>query len=118
MEPRATRKGDSPWVAEGECCRAVGEHCSLTIGLHHHHNAGAATAALQEWFNPSSQEGRLKGLGGGVTPHSTDEARRAPSGYGCYGNVGGAPAAPSRDLGGGIGAASPGCVKPYGDLVD
>jgi hypothetical protein len=63
-------------------------------------------------------QGRLKGLRRGVFTNSANEARGAPSSHGCHGNVGGAPAASSCDLGGGVGAAPPRCVQPHGNLVD
>jgi hypothetical protein len=102
MEPRSANQGSWARVTQREGGCAVREHGPLAIGFNHHHDAGAAAAALQERFHPSAQEGGLKGFGGSVFTNSTDEARGAPSSHGCHGNVGGAPAASSRDLGGGI----------------
>lgn len=118
MEPRPTAYGARAWVTQREGGSTVREHSPLTIGLHHHHNAGAASTPLQERFDPSAQKGSLKGVGCGVSANSADEARRTPSSHGGHRNIGGAPAASSRDLGSGIGASPPWRIKPYGDLVD
>jgi hypothetical protein len=118
MEPGTTGEGGCAWIAKREGGRSVGEHRSLPVRFNHHHNAGAAATALQERLHTSAKEGCLKGLGGGVFTNCTDEARGAPSSYGGHRDVGGTPTAPSRDLGGGIRAAPPRCVKPHGDLVN
>ena len=118
MEPGTASEGGCAWITQRECGRAVREHRSFTVRFNHHHNAGAAATPLQERLNASTYQGRFKGLGRGVIAHRTNEARGAPSGYGRHRDVGGTPAAPSRDLGGCIRASSPWCVEPYGDLVD
>ena len=118
MEPRSANQGSWARVTQREGGCAVREHGALAIGLDHHHDARAAAAALQERFHPSTQKGGLKGFGGGVFTNSADEARGAPSGHGCHRDVGSASAAPSRDLGGGVGASPPRCVQPHGNLVD
>jgi hypothetical protein len=118
MEPGTTSEGGCAWIAKREGGRAVGEHGSLTVRFNDHHDAGAATTPLQERLNASMHQGRLKGLRRGVFTNSANEARGAPSSHGCHGNVGGAPAASSCDLGGGVGAAPPRCVQPHGNLVD
>jgi hypothetical protein len=73
---------------------------------------------LEEWFHPSVQEGRFEGVSGSVFTNGANEACGASRSHGGHRNVGGAPATSTRDLGGGIGAASPGCVEPNGDLVN
>ena len=118
MEPRPASEGGCAWIAKREGGRPVGEHGSLTVRFNHHHNAGAATTALQERFNSSAHQRRLKGFSGGVLANRADEARGAPSCHRRHRDVGGAAAAPSRDLGCGVGASSPRGVQPHGDLVN
>jgi hypothetical protein len=46
MEPGTTSEGGCAWIAKREGGCAVREHGALAIGLDHHHDAGAAAAAL------------------------------------------------------------------------
>jgi hypothetical protein len=118
VEPRAAGEGGCTRITQREGSRAVGEHGSLAVWFNHHHDAGAATTALQERFDTSAHQGRLKGFGGGVVTDCTNEARGAPSGHGRHRDIGGTAATPSRDLSGRIGASPPWRVEPHGDLVD
>jgi hypothetical protein len=75
MEPGAA--GERGWarIAKREGRRPVREHGSLPVWFNDHNDAGAAATALQEWFDPSTHQSRLQGLGAGVFAYRANEAR-------------------------------------------
>ena len=115
FELRRTTVGSN---RKGECRRAVGEHRSLSVGLHDHDDSCASSASLQLRLNASVDEGALKRRTGCIVANRADESSPATCCRSGDGNVRRTAASSSRDRGGRVASTSPRGGKAHGNLLD